>query len=66
MAKNAPVGPKEATRQQRQALVDRVTALNATQGRALTPFAEQLNQRYVVGELSLAEITVLLNQYYQR
>lgn len=55
---------KEATQEQRQALADRVAALNATQGRKLSPFAEQLSQRYIKGELSLAEVIAQLEGYY--
>ena len=58
-------GPKEATREQRQALSDRVAALNATQDRKLSPFAEQLSQRYIDGELSLAEVNAQLDAHYQ-
>lgn len=58
-------GPKEATREQRQALSDRVAALNATQDRKLSPFAEQLSQRYINGELSLAEVNAQLDAHYQ-
>lgn len=58
-------GPKEATREQRQALSDRAAALNATQDRKLSPFAEQLSQRYINGELSLAEVNAQLDVYYQ-
>lgn len=56
--------PKEATQEQRQALADRVAALNATQGRKLSPMAEQLSQRYIKGELSLAEVNAQLDSYY--
>ena len=56
--------PKEATCEQRQALSDRAAALNATQGRKLRPFAEQLSQRYIKGELSLAEVNAQLEAYY--
>ena len=62
---NSAFGPKEATREQRQTLSDRAAALNATQGRKLSSFAEQLNQRYIAGELSLAEINVQLQDYHQ-
>ncbi|MDO7848542.1 antitoxin VbhA family protein [Hymenobacter sp. M29] len=58
-------GPKEATREQRQTLSDRAAALNATQDRQLSPFAEQLSQRYINGELSLAEVNTQLDAYYQ-
>lgn len=58
-------GLKEATREQRQALSDRVAALNATQDRKLSPFAEQLSRRYINGELSLAEVNAQLDAYYQ-
>lgn len=58
-------GPKEATREQRQALSDRAAALNATQDRKLTPFAEQLSQRYINGELSLAEVNAQLDAHYR-
>ena len=61
----AKFGPKEATRAQRQALSDRAAALNATQDRKLSPFAEQLNQRYIEGELSLAEVNAQLDSYYR-
>ena len=57
-------GPKEVSQKQRQALSDRAAALNATQGRQLSPFAEQLTQRYVKGELSLAEVNARLDAHY--
>ena len=57
-------GPKEASQEQRQALSDRAAALNATQGHKLSPFAEQLSQRYIKGELSLAEVNAQLEGYY--
>lgn len=62
---NPRYGVKEATRKQRQALSERVAALNATQGRKLSLLAEQLSQRYVAGELSLAEINAQLDSFYQ-
>lgn len=62
---NPRYGVKEATRNQRQALSERVAALNATQGRKLSPLAKQLSQRYVAGELSLAEINAHLDSFYQ-
>jgi len=58
-------GPKEATREQRQALSDRAAALNATQDRKLSPFAEQLSQLYINGEMSLAEVNTQLDAHYQ-
>lgn len=58
-------GPKEATREQRQALSDRAAALNATQDRKLSSFAEQLSQRYINGELSLAEVNAQLDAHHQ-
>lgn len=57
-------GPKETTQEQRQALSDQAAALNATQGRKLSPFAEQLSQRYIKGELSLAQVKAQLEAYY--
>ena len=60
----ARFGPKEATRAQRQVLSDRTAALNATQGRELSPLAEQLNQRYIEGELNLAEVNAQLDSYW--
>lgn len=65
METSVKFGPKEATREQRQALSARVAALNATQDRQLSPFAEQLNQRYIEGELSLAEVNTQLDTYYK-
>lgn len=62
---NPSYGFREETREQRQALSERVAALNATQGRKLSPLAEQLSKRYVAGELSLAEINAQLDSYYQ-
>lgn len=55
--------PNEATQEQRQALSDRAAALNATQDRKLSPFAEQLSQRYINGELSLAEVNAQRKAY---
>jgi phage tail tape-measure protein len=61
MEKGPKFGYKEATQEQRQALSDQAAALNATQGRKLSALAEQLSQRYVKGELSLAEINAQLD-----
>lgn len=57
--------PKETTREQRQVLSDRAAALNATQGLKLSPFAEQLSQRSIEGELSLAEVNAQLDAHCQ-
>lgn len=57
-------GPREQTPAQRQALLDRAAAINATQGRYHTPFADELGKRYVAGELSLAECNAQLRQHY--
>ncbi|GAA4367448.1 hypothetical protein GCM10023185_39320 [Hymenobacter saemangeumensis] len=58
-------GPAEQTPAQRQALLDEVEALKATQGLPpLSPFGQRLYQRYVAGELSLAECSAELRQYY--
>lgn len=62
---NSRYGVKEATRDQRRTLSERVAALNATQGRKLSLLTEQLSQRYVAGELSLTEIHVQLDGHYQ-
>jgi hypothetical protein len=64
---DAPVkfDPKETTREQRQALSHRAAALNATQDRRLSSFAGQLSQRYIDGELSLAEVNTQLNTHYE-
>ncbi len=63
---NADFGPRERTRAQRQALAAQAAALNATQGRALEPFAQQLSNRYVAGELNLAQAIAEMNQVYQK
>ena len=59
-------GPRERTRAQRQALADQAAALNATQGRALSPFAQQLCDCYVAGELSLAQVIAEVNRVHQK
>lgn len=59
-------GPRERTREQRQALADQAAALNATQGRALEPFAQQLCDRYVAGELSLAQLIAEVNRVHHQ
>ena len=48
--------PKETTCEQRQVQSNWPAALNATLDLKLSLFAEQLNQRYIEGELSLAEV----------
>ena len=59
-------GPRERTRAQRQALADQTAALNATQGRAFEPFAQQLSDRYVAGELSLAQVIAEVQRVHQK
>ncbi len=63
---NADFGPRERTREQRQALADQAAAFNATQGRAWEPFAQPLSDRYVAGELSLAQVIAAVNRVYQK
>ena len=58
-------GPAEQTPAQRQALLDEVEALKVTQSLPpLSPFGQRLYQRYVAGELSLAECSAQLRQYH--
>jgi hypothetical protein len=64
MAISAKFGPKKTTQEECQALSGRAVALNATQGRKLSPYAEQLSQRYIEGKLSLAEVNAQLEAYY--
>lgn len=59
-------GPRERTREQRQALADQAAAINATQDRTAEPFALQLIDRYVAGELSMAQVLAEVNQVYQK
>ena len=60
-------GPAEQTRAQRQAMLDDVETLKAAQGLPLlSPFGQRLYQRYVAGELSLAECSAQLRQHYGR
>lgn len=59
-------GPKEQTRAQRQRLFDQAAALNATQGREMEPFAVQLCQRYIAGEMSLAQVIAEVEQVHWR
>lgn len=59
-------GPRERTREQRQALADQAAALNTTQSRALEPFAQQLCDRYVAGELSLAQVIAEVNRVHRK
>ena len=63
---NPDFGPRERTREQRQALADQAAALNATQGRAMEPFAQQLCDRYVAGELSLAQVIAEVNRVHHQ
>ncbi len=58
-------GPKEQTREQRQALMDQAAAINATQDRKLSAFGQQLSEQYVAGDLTLAEVNERLDRYYQ-
>lgn len=59
-------GPRERTREQRQALADQAAALNALDGRTAEPFALQLIDRYVAGELSMTQVLAEVNQVYQK
>ena len=59
-------GPKEATREQRQEIVARAAAVNATANRKMSPFGEALNRRYIEGELSLAECSAELTRHYEQ
>ena len=65
MAADERFGPAEQTPAQRQALLDEVQALGKSQGLPpLSPFGQRLYQRYDAGELSLAECSAQLRQYY--
>lgn len=57
--------PKETTREQRQVLSDQAAALNAMQGLKLSAFAEQLNQRYIEGAMSIAAVNAQLDAHCQ-
>ncbi|WP_210522048.1 hypothetical protein [Hymenobacter terricola] len=60
-------GPAEQTLMQRQALLDEVEAFKSAQGLPpLSPFGQRLYQRYVAGELSLAECSAQLRRHYAR
>jgi hypothetical protein len=59
-------GPKEQTREQRQHLYDQAVAINATQDRQLEPFAAELCQRYIAGELSMAQVIAEVNKVHQK
>jgi hypothetical protein len=59
-------GPKEQTREQRQRLYDQAAAINATQDRQLEPFAAELCQRYIAGELSMAQVIEQVNKVHQK
>lgn len=63
---NPDFGPRERTREQRQALADQAAALNATQDRTAEPFALQLIERYVAGELNLAQVIAEVNRVHQK
>ncbi len=65
METDARFGPKERTREQRQRLFDQAAALNATQDRTMEPFAVQLCQRYIAGELSLQEVIAEVEQVHR-
>lgn len=67
MAADERFGPAEQTPAQRQALLDEVQALGKSQGLPpLSPFGQRLYQRYVAGELSLAECSAQLRRHYGR
>jgi hypothetical protein len=56
MSVSPQFGPREKTRAQRQALMDRAAAWNAKQDRQLGPFASALCQRYIAGDMSLPQV----------
>lgn len=62
---NPKFGPREQTREQRQALFSQAAAINATQDRFAEPFAVELCRRYVDGELTLAEVLAEVQRVYQ-
>ena len=65
MAADERFGPAEQTPAQRQALLDEAQAVGKAQGLPpLSPFGQRLYQRYVAGELSLAECSAQLRQRY--
>lgn len=59
-------GPREQTREQRQKMFDKAAAINATQDRRMEPFAVQLCQRYIDGEVSLKEVIAQVEEVHQR
>lgn len=59
-------GPRERTREQRQALAAQAAALNALDGRTAEPFALQLIDRYVAGELSMTQVLTEVQLVYQK
>ena len=59
-------GPRERTREQRQALADQAAAITALAGRTIEPFAQQLVDRYVAGELSMDQVIAEVNQVHQK
>ncbi len=59
-------GPRAQTRAQRQKLFEKAAALNATQDRQMEPFAVQLCQRYLDGEVSLAQVIAEVEQVHRQ
>jgi hypothetical protein len=66
MESSIKFGPKEQTREQRQRLCDQAAAINAAQDRQLEPFAEDLCQRYIAGEMSMDQVIEQVNDYHNR
>ncbi|SFQ61384.1 hypothetical protein [Hymenobacter arizonensis] len=56
MSTTPQFGPREKTRAQRQALMDRAEAWNTRQDRQLGSFAKELCQRYIAGDMSLPQV----------
>lgn len=59
-------GPNAQTREQRQQLCDKAAAISATQGQRMEPFAVELRQRYIEGEMSLREVIAEVNRIHRR
>jgi hypothetical protein len=56
MSVSPDFGPREQTRAQRQALLDRAAARNANRDWQLGPYAKELCQHYIAGDMSLAQV----------
>jgi len=62
--KKAKIGPEERAR--RKKAVDAARASVRLEGFVVSPFAEDLNRRYIDGEITRKEMTALLLAYHKQ